>query len=72
MPEARWINADVFDYRALDLDRYDIAIGNPPFGRVRRSATGPRYRGAEFEFHIIDIAAELADYGAFIVPQGSA
>jgi hypothetical protein len=48
-----------------------MAIGNPPFGRVRRSANGPRYRGAEFEFHVINIAAELADYGAFILPQQS-
>ena len=72
VPEARWINADVFDWRELDLGRYDIAIGNPPFGRVRRSANGPRYRGSEFEFHVIDIAAELADYGAFIIPQQSA
>ncbi|NTA19879.1 methyltransferase [Agrobacterium tumefaciens] len=72
LPDARWINADVFDWRELDLGRYDIAIGNPPFGRVRRSGNAPRYRGAEFEFHIIDIAAELADHGAFIVPQLSA
>ena len=72
LPDARWINADVFDWRKLDLGRFDIAIGNPPFGRVRRSGNGPRYRGADFEFHIIDIAAELADHGAFIVPQQSA
>ncbi len=72
LPDARWINADVFDWRELGLGRYDMAIGNPPFGRVRRSANGPRYRGAEFEFHVIDIAAELADYGAFILPQQSA
>lgn len=72
LPEARWINADVFDWRELDLGRFDFAIGNPPFGRVRRHANGPRYRGPEFEFHIIDIAAELADHGAFIIPQQSA
>lgn len=72
LPDARWINADVFDWRELDLGRFDIAIGNPPFGRVRRSANGPRYRGADFEFHVIDIAAELADHGAFIIPQQSA
>lgn len=71
VPQARWINADVFDWRSLDLGRYDHAIANPPFGRVRRSGSGPRYRGAEFEFHIIDIAAELADLGAFIIPQMS-
>ncbi|MFG1298037.1 methyltransferase [Xanthobacter sp. V13C-7B] len=72
VPEARWINADVFDWRTLDLGRFGYAISNPPFGRVRRSGNGPRYQGAEFEFHVIDIAAELADYGAFIVPQQSA
>lgn len=72
LPEARWINADVFDWRELDLGHYDYAIGNPPFGRVRRTGNGPRYRGPEFEFHVIDIASELADHGAFIVPQQSA
>ena len=72
LPYARWINADVFDWRALDLGRYDIAIANPPFGRVRRSGNGPRYQGVDFEFHVIDIAAELADHGAFILPQQSA
>ncbi|MEJ7014770.1 methyltransferase [Sinorhizobium meliloti] len=72
LPEARWINADVFDWRELDLGRFDCAIGNPPFGRVRRSGNAPRYRGPEFEFHVIDIAAELADHGAFIIPQQSA
>ncbi|WP_085044007.1 methyltransferase [Ensifer aridi] len=72
LPEARWINADVFDWRELDLGRFDFAIGNPPFGRVRRNGNGPRYRGPEFEFHVIDIAAELADHGAFIIPQQSA
>jgi hypothetical protein len=72
LPEARWINADVFDWRELDLGHYDCAIGNPPFGRVKRQGNGPRYRGQDFELHVIDIASELADYGAFIVPQQSA
>jgi len=34
LPQARWINADVFDWRTLDLVIYDVAIANPPFGRV--------------------------------------
>lgn len=72
LPEARWINADVFDWRELDLGRFDMAIGNPPFGKVKRHGNGPRYRGPDFEFHVIDIAAELADHGAFIIPQQSA
>jgi hypothetical protein len=72
LPEARWINADVFDWRTLDLGRYDVAIANPPFGRVKRSGDAPRYRGPEFELHIMDIAREFAQRGAFIVPQESA
>jgi len=72
LPQARWINADVFDWRSLDLGHYDAAIANPPFGRVRRSGDAPRYRGPEFEFHVMDIAREFADRGAFIVPQESA
>ncbi|MCK7616183.1 methyltransferase [Roseibium sediminicola] len=76
LPEARWICADVFDWRdwqrELGGERFDVAVSNPPFGTVKRSDNGPRYRGRQFEFHVIDIAAELADYGAFIVPQTSA
>lgn len=56
----------------LDGQMFDYAIGNPPFGRVRRSADAPRYKGADFEFHVIDIASQMADYGTFIVPQQSA
>jgi predicted RNA methylase len=72
LPEARWINADVFDWRGLDLERYDVAVANLPFGRVKRSGNGRRYRGPEFELHVIDIASQLAERGAFIAPQESA
>lgn len=76
LPEARWICADVFDWREWKKEfggkRFDVAVANPPFGTVKRTGNGPRYRGRSFEFHVIDIAAELADYGAFIVPQSSA
>lgn len=76
MPEARWICADVFDWRdwqrELGEERFDVAVSNPPFGAVKRSGNGPCYRGRQFEFHVIDIAAELANRGAFIVPQTSA
>ncbi|SHN17078.1 methyltransferase [Roseibium suaedae] len=76
LPEARWICADVFDWRdwqrELGGQHFDVAVSNPPFGAVRRTGNGPRYRGRQFEFHVIDIAAQLADRGAFIVPQTSA
>ena len=32
---------------------------------------GPCYSGTEFEYKIIDIAAEIADYGTFLIPQMS-
>lgn len=71
------MNADLFDWRDWWRDelggaRFDCAIGNPPFGNVRRSGNAPRYRGKDFEFHAIDIAAEMANRGAFILPQQSA
>lgn len=73
LPEARWIEASVFDVLSMDLGHFDVAISNPPFGRVKRSDDkgAPRYNGGEFEFHVIDIAAHLASYGVFLLPQMS-
>lgn len=77
LPEARWICADVFDWREwwlndLKGEIFDHAVSNPPFAKVRRSGSAPRYSGSEFEFHVIDIAGEMAKCGSFIVPQQSA
>ena len=77
LPEATWIHADVLDVLDMGLHtgpegHFDSAISNPPFGNIRRTKNSPRYTGKDFEFHVIDIAAHLADYGAFIVPQMSA
>lgn len=72
LPEARWIEGDVFSLPA-DIGHFDFAIGNPPFGstdRLKQSA--PRYSGNRFEYHVIDIASAHADWGAFIIPQNSA
>ncbi|QXJ25960.1 methyltransferase [Actinomadura graeca] len=73
LPQARWIVADIFEVPALGLGRFDCAIANPPFGRLPRSGRrGPRYRGSRLELHVIDIAADLARQGVFLVPQDSA
>lgn len=72
IPEAKWICADVFDLLDMDLGHFDTAISNPPFGNIQRSKNSPRYSGKDFEFHVIDIASNLADFGVFIVPQASA
>jgi predicted RNA methylase len=71
LPEATWICADVFDvWRELPRD-FSSVIGNPPFGRLMTDRKAPRYAGTEFELKILDIAAYLGAYGAFILPQNS-
>lgn len=71
LPEATWVQADIF--QLPDLGHFDLAIGNPPFGATnRRGGQGPRYAGRPFEYHVIDLASDLADRGAFIVGANAA
>jgi hypothetical protein len=75
LPEATWICADVFElpFMAPELGRFDTAISNPPFGAIKRqSRKAPRYAGKAFEYHVIDLASDVAEYGTFIIPQNSA
>lgn len=72
VPEANWICADALDILDLGLGHFNVAISNPPFGNIKRSKDAPRYKGKDFEYHVIDIASHIADYGVFILPQGSA
>jgi len=73
LPEATWIEASIFDVLDMGLGHFDIAISNPPFGRIKRpdGKGAPRYTGGDFEYHVIDISAHLASYGVFILPQMS-
>lgn len=70
LPEATWVEASIFGLPDLG-GRFDVAISNPPFGKVKRDGNAPRYTGAEFEYHVLDIAAHHADLGVFILPQQS-
>lgn len=73
LPHATWICADVFDIDLSSLGHFDLVISNPPFGRsAQRSARAPRYAGASFEYHLIDLVCDVANRGAFIIPQSSA
>lgn len=72
LPRATWICADAFTLPMLGLGRFDTIIGNPPFGKVSKSAKGPRYTGADFELCLLDLAADHAEHLCFIVPQMSA
>jgi len=69
IPDATWITGSIFDLP--ELGRFDIATSNPPFGRIQGSGSGPRYKGNEFDFKVIDLASTLADRGVFILPNGS-
>ncbi|MFG2847435.1 methyltransferase domain-containing protein [Kitasatospora sp. NPDC048296] len=71
LPEARWVCADIFDLPE-DLGRFDMVISNPPYGFVERSGDGPGVRSRRFEYHAVAIAAELARWGVFLIPQESA
>lgn len=71
LPEATWVQSSVFDLP--ELGHFDAAISNPPFGKLdRHGGNAPRYTGAEFDYHVVDIAANIADFGAFILPSMSA
>lgn len=67
VPEAEWIVANVESLP--DLGLFDMALSNPPFGKVCK-IRGPRY-STEADLAVIDIASGLAMYGTFIMPQMS-
>jgi predicted RNA methylase len=72
LPEADWICADLFDLPMDLVGAFDTVIGNPPFGNTPRTGRGPRYTGRRAEYHVIDVAANLARDGVFLIPQHSA
>ncbi len=75
LPEATWICGDVFssEIQALLKEmKFSCVISNPPFGNFSmRGNIAPRYTGKLFEYALIDIASDLAEYGVFIIPQNS-
>lgn len=78
VPEAIWIQADVFSPQAAALiaggHPFDFAISNPPFGRVGRNRNLSHpvpVHGSPIELNVLAVAAKLARCGAFILPQDS-
>ena len=75
LPDAEIICGSLFDSEVLDAlrgRRWDYAISNPPFGTFARggqATNAPRYTGGELHYAVIDIAADLASEGVFILPQ---
>ncbi|WP_165356646.1 methyltransferase [Sphingosinicella sp. BN140058] len=76
LPDATVICGSIFDpavQAQLAGERFDFAISNPPFGaRNTASGTGPRYTGRKQEYAVMDLAADYARAGAFILPLASA
>lgn len=70
LPEANWINADIFDVEFPKV--FETAISNPPFGHIKEDSYSGAYTGGEFEYKVIELASRIAKYGVFILPQGSA
>ena len=70
LPEATWIVGDVLDLSA-SFGNFDCAIASPPFGGAGQQGKSPRYRGSEFEYKVIDVARDFADYGVYLLPQSS-
>jgi len=74
-PQFEWIAGDAIEVckRLAEENRhFDTVISNPPYGSVRSmSVKPPRYRQAQAQFKVIDAAADIADYGVFILPQMS-
>ena len=72
VPQAKWICGDILDPDFLkSLGYFDFAISNPPFGNIN-SNHRKAYKSNLFEYMVIEAASQIADSGAFIIPQMSA
>jgi len=73
LPEANWIVGSILDEKLIkSLGTFKQAISNPPFGNIQTdSNVDLKYKGADFELKTIEIASMIAEFGAFILPQGS-
>lgn len=74
LPHAEWICGDALDPEVRrQIGTVDVAIANPPFGSTTKSEfAAPRYKGAELDLQVCDVAATLAPYCWAIVPQDRA
>lgn len=76
LPQAEVIVGSVFDKgltAELAARDFDIVMSNPPFGTFasRDHPETPRYTGRDLHYAVIDIAADLATYGVFVLPQNA-
>lgn len=70
LPNAHWINADALKVKFKN--KFDVAVSNPPFGKIKTSDYKGKYKGSEFEFKIMEKCVQVSNCGILIVPQMSA
>lgn len=72
LPEVEWITGDVFDIDLLyKIGRFDHAVTNPPFGRVRANkgkASWLKYQG-DNALMVVEVGLRIADTLVAILPQ---
>ncbi|WGH28528.1 hypothetical protein 13VV501A_gene0032 [Vibrio phage 13VV501A] len=72
VPEATWLQGDVFEVCAMLGGGFDLAISNPPFGAIKTSNNFVgKYTGGEFDLKVVEAAGTVARRGVFILPQMS-
>lgn len=81
LPKATWILGDVTDFdlwmdlcpNGVDMNRFNLAISNPPFGKIKTGANSfpLKYKGAEFDLKVVEIATNIAQTATFLLPQMS-
>jgi len=74
LPNATWIEGDVTDENFIKSlgNNYDCVISNPPYGKIGGVCDWLDYKGAEFEYKVIEIGKHLSWQGVFLLPQNSA
>ena len=72
VPEATWIQGDVFDKDLWDkLGKFDYAISNPPFGQIGQiKPDWLKYHGVA-DLMAVEVALQVSSASTFILPQGS-
>lgn len=77
LPNANWVQMSALNLDELKkLGQFTQVISNPPFGKIKTANVVDSnkellYKGSEFEMKIMEIGSKIADYGTFLVPQGS-
>jgi len=72
VPEARWIQADIFDQSVWEkLGHFNYAVSNPPFGQIGQAKDHwLKYNGVA-DLMTVSLALEIAKGSTFILPQSS-